>query len=257
MSKKILLIITLLVQLSFLAFNSYSFAAATSEGTIYIDWNSLSVSGIDVTWEYGYDWYSPAVQINSDDAVVTDGGNFGWEGIVDDTLIISGSYGKLYSDPDKIEASSFAVSNGSSVISAYSRAQIVRSGVFTANESGTLNITVSFHFSGTVSSENLYDNSSIYYTTYLSFFDPNNIETKFDFDSYSDSFLISDGEEDVANTDILCIQYVFTEGQTVEFWASVYQLSNVTSSPVPIPGAVWLLGTGLVGLAGWRRKLKR
>lgn len=27
----------------------------------------------------------------------------------------------------------------------------------------------------------------------------------------------------------------------------------VTSSPVPIPGAVWLLGTGLLGIAGLRR----
>lgn len=28
-------------------------------------------------------------------------------------------------------------------------------------------------------------------------------------------------------------------------------------SPVPLPGAVWLLGSGLVGIAGLRRKLKR
>ena len=31
-------------------------------------------------------------------------------------------------------------------------------------------------------------------------------------------------------------------------WAAV--------APVPIPGAVWLLGSGLVGLLGFRRKIR-
>ena len=39
---------------------------------------------------------------------------------------------------------------------------------------------------------------------------------------------------------------------------STQQLSlYVDTLPVPIPGAVWLLGTGLIGLTGLRRKLKR
>jgi hypothetical protein len=31
---------------------------------------------------------------------------------------------------------------------------------------------------------------------------------------------------------------------------------NMSTTPVPVPAAVWLLGSGLVGLAGFRRKLK-
>jgi hypothetical protein len=31
---------------------------------------------------------------------------------------------------------------------------------------------------------------------------------------------------------------------------------DFTVSEVPIPGAVWLLGSGLIGIIGFRRKLK-
>jgi hypothetical protein len=32
---------------------------------------------------------------------------------------------------------------------------------------------------------------------------------------------------------------------------------QITGNPVPIPGAVWLLGSGLIGLVKFRRKLKK
>jgi hypothetical protein len=30
-------------------------------------------------------------------------------------------------------------------------------------------------------------------------------------------------------------------------------LDNVQIGVIPVPGAVWLLGSGLLGLAGWRK----
>ena len=36
-----------------------------------------------------------------------------------------------------------------------------------------------------------------------------------------------------------------------------YEINLSSTAPVPIPGAIWLLGTGLIGIVGIRRKFKK
>jgi autotransporter-associated beta strand protein len=48
--------------------------------------------------------------------------------------------------------------------------------------------------------------------------------------------------------------YVFNDGNYFALADGVYNNITVTGSPVPVPGAVWLLGSGLLGLLGLRRK---
>ncbi len=58
----------------------------------------------------------------------------------------------------------------------------------------------------------------------------------------------------VSDTSADIFKIVFTvDGGSSGF--AINQLAQRTS-PIPIPGAVWLLGSGLVGLAGLRRKFK-
>jgi hypothetical protein len=60
-------------------------------------------------------------------------------------------------------------------------------------------------------------------------------------------------------------QYLFTAtaanaSSTIAFNfqndVSIYHLDNVSATPTPIPAAAWLLGSGLMGLVGIRRKPK-
>jgi len=50
----------------------------------------------------------------------------------------------------------------------------------------------------------------------------------------------------------LSMEYDLLEGQTVNFSALVSSQAEV--APVPVPAAVWLLGSGLVGLLGIRKR---
>ena len=47
----------------------------------------------------------------------------------------------------------------------------------------------------------------------------------------------------------------FTPGDKIDFLASVE--SQARTSAVPIPGALWLLGSGLVGLVSIRRRIQK
>ena len=62
---------------------------------------------------------------------------------------------------------------------------------------------------------------------------------------------------DLADFDISFLSVIFqpsTNGINTRVDAAITSL-NVTVDPVPIPGAVWLVGSGLIGFAGIRKKI--
>jgi len=38
---------------------------------------------------------------------------------------------------------------------------------------------------------------------------------------------------------------------------TIYDYTNTAVTPTPIPGAVWLLGSGLLGLVGLKRRMRK
>ena len=49
---------------------------------------------------------------------------------------------------------------------------------------------------------------------------------------------------------------VFGDNINLAVWGSNQAILTIETA-VPVPGAVWLLGSGLIGLAGFRRKFKK
>jgi len=52
-------------------------------------------------------------------------------------------------------------------------------------------------------------------------------------------------------------EYIFINGAFPTTERGAFQMQLSSPSAVPIPAAVWLLGSGLIGLVGVRRKLKK
>jgi hypothetical protein len=66
---------------------------------------------------------------------------------------------------------------------------------------------------------------------------------------------VTDGASDIiSNAGFITIPFTLKPGDEGSVYFNVTASADA-SQPVPIPAAVWLLGSGLVGLAGFRRKL--
>lgn len=57
-----------------------------------------------------------------------------------------------------------------------------------------------------------------------------------------------------AYVDVALYQYLAMTGELKEGLIRIYENGAVELNPVPVPAAVWLLGSGLLGLVGIRRK---
>jgi len=63
---------------------------------------------------------------------------------------------------------------------------------------------------------------------------------------------------DVLNTSGFYLQHTDNEvGSNFDLSESVYYWSDLTISPVPVPAAIWLFGSGLVGLIGLGLRKKK
>jgi hypothetical protein len=81
----------------------------------------------------------------------------------------------------------------------------------------------------------------------------------FDSDVMPGSIFANYQARGVSSREDLIISKEFRDLNPVDWWETYNpdDYVNLNPAPVPIPGAVWLLGSGLIGLAGARRKFKK
>jgi len=76
----------------------------------------------------------------------------------------------------------------------------------------------------------------------------------YDYDNYERINLIGSGVDSIAVDNIVLSNFV--NGGNEPYFYAISEIV-LTGSPVPIPGAIWLLGSGLIGIVGIRRKFKK
>ncbi len=71
------------------------------------------------------------------------------------------------------------------------------------------------------------------------------------------SNFVSNGNTDsFLESNILNTLFQIEAGQDYTFVLGNYSMSYASTSPVPIPGAFWLMGSGLLGIVGLKRRLQ-
>ncbi|MDY7001444.1 MAG: hypothetical protein SVS15_06645 [Thermodesulfobacteriota bacterium] len=122
------------------------------------------------------------------------------------------------------------------------------------NVTGSLNVSQSWGFSQTLEATQQGDYAYAYSEAYFSIYYAGGWH-----DYYASVTNWLNGPDDLltdSGTDTISFLIADLDPGEYEVRAGVYNEAYAETSGVPIPGAVWLLGSGLLGLVGFRKKIK-
>lgn len=156
-----------------------------------------------------------------------------------------------WSGADETDLYTAAYVEGSGDFSGLAYGEALWNGLYTAPQEGTLSISFDYYLWYEVSSE-------VGEMTYA-YADPGVSLTIGDQSVSSDPFFFGEAFNgmsfDVDMPGNLSLIYDLAAGETVDFEALVSSQSEI--SAVPVPAAVWLLGSGLLGLCGIRKRFNQ
>ncbi len=262
--KKIILLLLALMLVGASTVSAQSVDAVYAYNSAEIDWSNLSISGDSLTkctWSGSY--YSKSM------AYATD--SWGVPTILasppyqSDSKVTAGTSASLISG--SVDDSNFSVGRGTttSTISAAAEAEVSvpgdafsadslaqRGQVYYLNSGATFNFSIPYQLvsqsHGVAMAENLYGYVRAWLLLRVYDSTTRRYEQigKLDMQYFEDFALPSDSGN-------LSFSYTGTAGQYILLEAGVDALSAVQKDVVPIPGAAWLLLSGLLGLVGVKR----
>ena len=255
MKKGILLFMGCLVWLTLIFTAHTSHASSFSNSTAWIDWNTLSIWGIDIQWDYQESYSYAEAQDPWDSPWNEDFKDYWGEtsSLASVTNANGGANGTAWTNDSQLFEEVSATSTGGDYW-AGSLAKAELYGEFTALETGELTISVDYYLTQDLQTENMGESAWGDSETWLEIWKDNYVD-----DSYDEHFLwneVYDGESGSWNdSGTLEVTLFFNEGDAGYFSAGVMNWAEArVSSPVPEPSTMLLLGVGLIGLVGCRHK---
>ncbi|OAI10031.1 hypothetical protein A1359_17650 [Methylomonas lenta] len=238
-------------------------ATASSSASAHIDWDSLTIQYFDMSfntnapnllWTQEYDGVSStAYTADPYDS------QYDYQTASDFSSTLSTNTSTLYAqssslrDSDDLNAYAASQSNSSNLSAYnYAHAYSMNNGYFQMTGKGIALITLDWSATGTSTGNNDsdYANSEIYVSGYFADGNGNNGSANTSY--FQDT--VYDGPFNQSGTFSMAI---FSDGihtVTGNLYAQAYAYSQSPVSSVPVPTAVWLFGSGLVGLLGVARR---
>ncbi|GEM_PF-2344789 len=242
-------------------------AVSTAEVSIWVDWSSFSmtVGGSSPTYSSGIGSTSTNATAGYADSGVASDPHWasGW-GELASQVVVSNAAGYGSATMSSLEATGEALADG--IISTYARATayVYRIGYFWVEEEATLNASVDFNIEQFFSYDPSFERVGGYNEFAMGLYRVNpetGISEKIT--ESRDKFLHygSPGTDDWngtwTSTPTLIIAHSLTGGYEYGVDVFIYTDANCGTTAIPEPATMLLLGVGLVGLAGVRRKFQK
>lgn len=205
-------------------------AYSASTATALIDWSTFTITAINLG--SGLPTYTLSDESSAVYSLAETDSAYDWTS----SIVANSADGLASADEDSINATS---TNGSF-------AWAEREGIFTISGSGLLLFQADYALS--VATDTIND----YASAHIEFFAETESDTGFEYyfsisDLYTENNLVSSLEKNKT----LSLAFVVNDGDIVRFGASA---NAYTSSPVPVPAAVWFFSSALIGLIGFNNR---
>jgi hypothetical protein len=240
-----------LLMILVLTLSGTAFAASIATSTAELDWDSLSLTNAMITYYYDYSY-----------GYAYDNGTSAQEDKYDEGsgppttyayAQVGDTWARGQTSPSLIEETVYARSEN--YIGANNYAYAYREAYFTADKDGLVTAQINYLLSMLLSTDFSGDNANAYAGYYFELYKEEGNGYDEEYRDKQVGIVNRDGYSYYNTGTTPLLELPFKAGEEGVLYAEVYNCSNAYG--VPVPGTILLLGSGMIGLVGLRKRVRK